>query len=55
VKRYTERAKTRFEHMWEIRERYHLREFAEAEVGLVTGLDLQRNRNARLARSGRGR
>ena len=32
VKRYTERAKTRFEHQWEIREACGLREFAEAEV-----------------------
>ena len=39
VKRYTERAKTRSERMWEIRGRYHLREFAEAEVGLVTWVD----------------
>ncbi|MGI8806704.1 MAG: DUF4158 domain-containing protein [Acidimicrobiales bacterium] len=39
AKRYTERAKTRFEHMWEIRDRYHLSEFAEAEVGLVTWVD----------------
>ena len=32
VKRYTERAKTRFEHQWEIREACGLREFAEAEA-----------------------
>jgi len=30
VKRYTERAKTRFEHQWEIRQACGLREFAEA-------------------------
>jgi len=39
VKRYTERAKTRFEHMWEIRGRYDLREFAEAEASLVAWVD----------------
>lgn len=39
VKRYTERAKTRFEHMWEIRDRYQLREFAEAEAALVAWVD----------------
>jgi hypothetical protein len=30
VKRYIERAKTRFEHQWEIRRAQGLREFAEA-------------------------
>ena len=34
VKRYTRRAKTPLEHTWAIRERYHLREFAEAEADL---------------------
>ena len=33
VKRYTERAKTRFEHHWEIRQAQGLREFAGAEAG----------------------
>jgi hypothetical protein len=33
VKRYTERAKTRSEHQWEIRQAQGLREFAEAEAG----------------------
>ena len=32
VKRYNERAKTRFEHQWEIRRDQGLREFAEAEA-----------------------
>jgi TnpA family transposase len=32
VKRYTERAKTRFDHQWEIRRAGGLREFAEAEA-----------------------
>jgi len=34
VKRYTEREKTRFDHAWEIRQAYELKEFAEAEAGL---------------------
>jgi hypothetical protein len=39
VKRYTERAKTRFEHQWEIRRDQGLREFAEAEAdaGIPSG------------------
>ncbi len=32
VKRYTERTKTRFDHQWEIRRVYGLREFADVEV-----------------------
>jgi hypothetical protein len=32
VKRYTERATTRFEHQWEIRQAQRLREFAEADA-----------------------
>ena len=32
VKRYTERAKARSEHRWEIRQAQGLREFAEAET-----------------------
>jgi hypothetical protein len=32
VKRYTERAKTRFDHQWEIRRACGLREFAEVEA-----------------------
>ena len=32
VKRYTERAKTQFDHQWEIRRKYGLREFADAEA-----------------------
>ena len=39
VKRYTRRAKTRLEHTWGIRERYHLREFAEAEADLEAWAD----------------
>ena len=35
VKRYTERAKTRFEHQWEIRQACGLREFAEAKAEFV--------------------
>ena len=35
VKRYTERAKTRFEHQWEIRQAQGLREFTEAEAEFV--------------------
>jgi hypothetical protein len=38
-KRYTRRAKTRLEHTWEIRERHHLREFAEAEADLEAWAD----------------
>src|SRR5487761_1355256 len=34
VKRYTEREKTRFDHAWEIRQAYELKEFAESEAGL---------------------
>jgi Domain of unknown function (DUF4158) len=34
VKRYTERAKTRFDHQWEIRRTYGLREFAAVEAEL---------------------
>jgi hypothetical protein len=30
VKRYTERTKTRFDHQWEIRQVYGLKEFADA-------------------------
>jgi hypothetical protein len=32
VKRYTERTKTRFDHQWEIRRAYGLREFADVET-----------------------
>jgi hypothetical protein len=32
VKRYTERTKTRFDHQWEIRRAYGLREFVEIEA-----------------------
>jgi hypothetical protein len=32
VKQYTERTKTRFDHQWEIRRVYRLREFADAEA-----------------------
>lgn len=39
VKRYTERAKTRFEHMWEIRDRCRMRDFAEVEAELVAWVD----------------
>ena len=35
VKRYTERAKTRFDHQWEIRRVHGLREFAEVEEEFV--------------------
>lgn len=35
VKRYTERAKTRFDHQWEIRRVYGLKEFAEVETEFV--------------------
>jgi uncharacterized protein DUF4158 len=34
VKRYTEREKTRFDHAWEIRQAYELKDFAEAEEKL---------------------
>ena len=37
VKRYTERAKTRFKHQWEIRRDQGLREFAEADAGILSG------------------
>ena len=36
VKRYTERAKTQFEHQWEIRRAQGLREFAEARRMLAS-------------------
>jgi Domain of unknown function (DUF4158) len=35
VKRYTERMKTRFDHQWEIRRVYGLKEFAEVETEFV--------------------
>jgi len=35
VKRYTERTKTRFDHQWEIRRVYGLREFTEVEAELT--------------------
>ena len=35
VKRYTERTKTRFDHQWEIRRVYALKEFAEVETEFV--------------------
>lgn len=31
VKRYTERTKTRFDHQWEIRQVYGLKEFGDVE------------------------
>ena len=39
VKRYTERAKTRFEHQWEIQRAEELTDFAEAEAELVAWMD----------------
>jgi len=39
VKDYTRRAKTRFEHMWDIRELEHLRDFAEVEADLEAWVD----------------
>jgi hypothetical protein len=39
VKRYTRRAKTPLEHTWEIRDRYCLRDFAEAEADLEAWAD----------------
>jgi tetratricopeptide (TPR) repeat protein len=39
LKRYVLRAKTRLEHNWEIRERYHLREFSEVEADLASWAD----------------
>jgi hypothetical protein len=35
VKRYAERTKTRFDHQWEIRRGYGLREFTEVEAGFT--------------------
>ena len=37
VKRYTERAKTQFDHQWEIRQAYGLREFPAAEAEFAVG------------------
>jgi TnpA family transposase len=39
VKRYTERAKTRFEHQWEVQRAEGLKDFAEAEAELVAWMD----------------
>lgn len=41
VKAYTERAKTRFEHAWEIQREYGLRDFAEADAELEEWVDAQ--------------
>ena len=35
VKRYTERGKTKFDHQWEIRRKYGLREFADGRGGVA--------------------
>lgn len=44
VKRYTERAKTRFEHQWEIQRAEGLKDFAAAAAELVAWMDARRGR-----------
>lgn len=62
VKRYTEREKTRLDHVWEIQQAFGLRDFASCEVELTaklhahaSGLRCQGRLRARTAPGRRGR